>query len=69
MLNLLDMDVIKLAKYIEEKCKGTPVYLELSPAGKMVMFKLTTVLGDKVTVELYDKDHYMNAKITTTDDL
>jgi hypothetical protein len=69
MIKLKDDDIIKFAEFIKDKCKGSPVYLELSNTGKMVLLQCTTVLGEKVTVELYDVNYYQNPKKTISEEL
>ena len=62
-------DMIKVAKYLEEHCKMSPVYIKPNDRGTAMIFNVTNTKQEKLTITIYDEQYYMNAKIVKEEEL
>jgi hypothetical protein len=62
-------DVVRLTKYLEEKCRQSPVYMEVDHTGVKVSFNVTNTLGEKLTITLHDEKYYANPTIIKSEPL
>lgn len=62
-------DVIKLAKYLEDKCRCSPIYIQPNHTGTVMVFNVTNTVGEKLTIELYDESYYQLPKVTKSEEL
>jgi 3-hydroxymyristoyl/3-hydroxydecanoyl-(acyl carrier protein) dehydratase len=62
-------DIIKVAKYLEEHCKLSPVYVNPNDRGTALIINVTNTKQEKLTITIYDEQYYMNAKIVKEEEL
>jgi hypothetical protein len=62
-------DIIKVAKYLEENCKLSPVYVKPNERGTALIFSVTNTKQENLTITIYDEAYYMNAKIVKEEEL